>query len=77
MLGEQDLAGSLKLTCRGSTWIPLRLSCLHLQAPRLPCLQPGDQSRFGERPHCRREGEGMGWEGRRVTHNYPLGPGVG
>ena len=59
MQEEQDLVSSLELTCRGSTWTPLRMSSLDIQAPRLPYLQPGDQSRFGEWPHCRREENGM------------------
>lgn len=69
MLGEQDLVGSLELTCRGSTWIPLRLGSLDIQAPWLPCLQPGDQSRFGERPHCRKERDRIGLDGK-VDRSY-------
>ena len=52
---EQDLVISLELTCRGSTWIPLKLNSLDIQAPGFPCLQPGDEGRLGEWPHCRRE----------------------
>lgn len=73
MLEEQDLVESRELTCRGSTWILLGLSFLDIQAPRLPCLQPGDQNRFGERPHCRREEKRMGWDGQAdKSHSTPL-----
>lgn len=53
-----------ELTCRGSTWIPLRLRSLDSQAPWLSCLQPGDQSRFGEWPHCRKERDRMRLDGK-------------
>lgn len=79
MLEEQDLVGSLELTCRGSTWLRLGLGSLDIQAPRLPCLQPRDQSRFGEWPHCRGEGEGTGWrvdESHRTSLKDPRRPGV-
>lgn len=73
MLEKQDLVESRELTCRGSTWILLGLSFLDIQAPRLPCLQPGDQNRFGERPHCRREEKRMGWDGQAdKSYSTPL-----
>ena len=72
MPGERGLAGSLELTCRGSTWIVLRLSSLDIQAPWLPCLQPGDQCRLDERPHCRRGwGRGVGTR-RQMSHTEAL-----
>ena len=74
MWKEQDLVISLELTCRGSTWIPLKLNSLDIQAPWLPCLQPGDESRFGEWPHCRREKKGMWLDSRWTRQNYSPEP---